>query len=118
MFILLLVATSLSAASTTVKTYGATVVSNVYPRMRAIEGNAAHGDVAFVAASTPLTQHQSPSQPQAISAATTPQPSPFVIAAFIVGLVAVFGALFSLHTGRRGKHASRGRVVERFWAID
>ena len=46
-------------------------------------------------------------------------PSPLTVAAWIVGLVAVFGALLSL--GLRGRHtrqADTKRVGERFWAID
>ena len=46
-------------------------------------------------------------------------PSPFTVAAWIVGLVAVFGALLSLFL--RGRHSGQPeekRVGERFWAID
>ena len=52
-------------------------------------------------------------------AKTSPLPSPLTIAAWIVGLVAVFGALLSL--ALRGRHTSQtnaNRVGERFWAID
>ena len=119
LFILLLVTASLLALSLAVKSCKATVVASVYHSRWAMVGNWDHGDLALVETLTPSAQNQSPSQLQATSAATTSQPSPFVVAAFIVGLVAVFGALFSLYSERRrGKHASRGRVVERFWAID
>ncbi|MGO8805968.1 MAG: hypothetical protein ACLQO7_05115 [Candidatus Bathyarchaeia archaeon] len=46
-------------------------------------------------------------------------PSPLTVAAWIVGLVAVFGALLSLALrGRHTNQANPKRVGERFWAID
>jgi len=53
-------------------------------------------------------------------AAKAALPSSFLVAACIVGLVALLGALLSIFWGRRReKLASKGRfVVERFWVID
>ena len=120
LFILLLTVASLPPFSSTIKVCGATVPPSVYPSTRAISDNAKNGDVApVVAASTASAQHQSPSQSQPALVANSSQPSPLLVAAFIVGLVAVFGALLSFYWGRRrGRQDHRGRVVERFWAID
>ncbi len=55
----------------------------------------------------------------ALSAKSSSLPSPLIVAAWIVGLVAVFGALLSLILRRRRtSHAEPKRVGERFWAID
>ena len=120
LFILLLAVASSLALSSTPKTCRAPVVPCAYQSAKAASGNLAQGDVAFFSAtSTPNAQTQSPSQSQPTVAADASLPSPFVVAAFIVGLVAVFGALLSFYWGRhRGKQVSRGRVGERFWAID
>jgi len=64
-----------------------------------------------------LPQAASPTQP--VISVKSSMPSPFTVAAWIVGLVAVFGALLSLFL--RGRHSSqpeKKRAGERFWAID
>lgn len=55
----------------------------------------------------------------ALSAKSTSLPSPLIVAAWIVGLVAVFGALLSFALrGGHTRQADAKRVGERFWAID
>ncbi len=119
LFILLLATASSLTSSSMLKACRATIAPNVYLLTRMVSGNAANGDILLVATSTQSAWPQSPSQSQTASVVKPSQPSPFVVAAFIVGLVAVFGALFSLYGGRRrGKQVRRGAVVERFWVID
>jgi hypothetical protein len=80
-------------------------------------------DIVLVRASSPsnlsvLSQPTSPSQ-AAPSIKSSSLPSPLTVAAWIIGLVAVFGALLSFCL--RGRHTSQTenkRVAERFWAID
>jgi len=117
--VLLLSALSLYVFSPTLKAYGAAAVS-VNPPQWKEGGNVLSGDVASARETfTPLTQ-QSISHSEAASAVKPSLPSPFLVAAAIVGLVALFGGLLSLYFGRHrgGKPARTGVVVERFWAID
>jgi hypothetical protein len=57
-------------------------------------------------------------QPE-LTAKSSSLPSPLSVAAWIVGLVAVFGALLSLALhGRHTSQADAKSIRERFWAID
>jgi multisubunit Na+/H+ antiporter MnhC subunit len=68
------------------------------------------------------TQSQQPTSQQPQSTPTgrpSPLPSPFIIAVFIVALVAVFGMILSLCLRKRGKTKTvRNTTGERFWVID
>jgi hypothetical protein len=62
---------------------------------------------------------QAASSAQSVVIAKSSLPSPFTVAGWIVGLVAVFGALLSLLLrGRHSSQAEEKRMGERFWAID
>lgn len=62
---------------------------------------------------------QAASSVESVAVAKSSLPSPFTVAAWIVGLVAVFGAILSLLLrGRHSSQAQEKRVGERFWAID
>ena len=80
------------------------------------------GAVNRMANSSPpqlLTKHETVALPQTQFAKSSSLPSPFVVAAWIVGLVAFFGALLSIYLhGRRGNKSVGSSVVERFWVID
>jgi hypothetical protein len=84
----------------------------------ALSSVANHG----TASSSPryLTSKQETSQLPAAQAVKSPSlPSPFLVVAWILGLVAFFGALLSFFLRRhRGSRGSDNKVVERFWAID
>ena len=121
LFILFLAAASLLASSSTSKTCTASFAFSASPPSNSALGNVPTDGAAFFSATfTPKAQPQSPSQSQPTSAVDASLPSPLVVAALIVGLVAVFGALLSFYWGRHhGKSASRATGVgERFWAID
>ncbi|MGA2683024.1 MAG: hypothetical protein ABSF44_14635 [Candidatus Bathyarchaeia archaeon] len=80
-------------------------------------------DIVLVRANSPsnpsvLSQPTSPSQ-AAPSVKSSSLPSPLTVAAWIIVLVAVFGALLSFCLrGRRTSQTENKRVGERFWAID
>jgi hypothetical protein len=66
-----------------------------------------------------LTSNPSIPPQSELTAKSSSLPSPLTVAAWIVGLVAVFGALLSLALRRRQtSQADAKRVGERFWAID
>lgn len=56
----------------------------------------------------------------ALTAEASSLPSPFAVAAYIVGFVAVLGALLSLYLYNRSRKSRTVRLPsgERFWAID
>ncbi|MGA2385049.1 MAG: hypothetical protein ABSG33_00780 [Candidatus Bathyarchaeia archaeon] len=108
LFVFLLAAASCIASSSAVK---------AYPNQ-----TANFGAVNCMANSSPPqlpTKQETVALQQTQVAKSSPLPSPFVVAAWIVGLVAFFGALISIYLhGRRGNKSVGSRVVERFWAID
>ena len=84
---------------------------------------AALSNIVLIHANSPSSlpvQSKPVSQPQdAPSVKSSSLPSPLTVAAWIIGLVAVFGALFSFCLrGRRTSQTGNKRVGERFWAID
>lgn len=69
---------------------------------------------------SPASNATQSQQPQSTpTGKPSPLPSPFIIAVFIVALVAVFGMILSLCLRKRGKTKTvRNTTGERFWVID
>jgi hypothetical protein len=125
LFVFLLVAVSLSFLFLTISPFSAVDGSTVHASLKREASTMSNGGTTSSGATfTPIAQHSNSQlgapKSQLSLAAKTSLPSPFLVAACIVGLVALFGGLLSLFWGRhRGKQVSGGSVViERFWAID